>query len=334
MAVLSFSVQAADSRRIKNRLKLKFLLHYLIAKSLQVPCDFPLIKYMYVKMPGKRVLPFISACKTGFSASMTVEAAICLPMFLMFSAALMEPVKWLNRQRQIQTVLECCCEDMSQYYYGRKGDGSENEGEASEVLSETAAKLWIRGRLREYKDDVVIRNAEFENTQGDILVEAEYRETIPFFPAGKQGMIMHAASRRRIWKGIDGKLRGSSGSLREEENDGRIVYVGAGMGRYHLFRDCHYISNQYRSAYFEELSSMRNQDGRRYTACGKCGKREMEGGVVYITPSGEHFHTDKSCPAMISYVRSMPQREAEYLGLCSYCARRQGKEEKDGGVYE
>ena len=33
----------------------------------------------------------------------------------------------------------------------------------------------------------------------------------------------------------------------DRDSDEEIVYVGAGMGRYHLFRDCHYISNEYQS---------------------------------------------------------------------------------------
>lgn len=323
MAVLSFSVRAADCSIVKNIIKLKFLLHDLIAKSLQVPCNFPLTRFKFSIAPGKRVLPFISSAHDKLSASMSVEAAVCLPVFLLFSAALLEPVRWLDRQRQIQTALECCCEDMSQYFY--ESSGSEADEEGAKVLSEAAAELWIRGKLRGYTDNISVRNAELENAAGDILVEAEYRETVPFFSAGRQGTTMHVASRRRIWKGIDGKLRERSGNVLGKEDDDEIVFVGAGMGRYHLFRDCHYISNQYQSVSMEELSSVRSQDGSRYTPCSRCKDQETEDGVFYITPSGEHFHTDQDCSSMLSYVRSMPKREAEYLGLCSYCARRQEK---------
>lgn len=74
----------------------------------------------------------------------------------------------------------------------------------------------------------------------------EYTERIPFFPVYRQGITMKAASRRRGWIGLEGKLTESGEHTTEAgEGNGHAVYVGAGMGRYHLYRDCHYISNAY-----------------------------------------------------------------------------------------
>ena len=94
---------------------LKSKLHYQCAMSLQVPCILPLINIVFIL--GKRVLPFISGHSRRVSASMTVEAALCLPLWLFFAAALMEPVRWLDRQRQVQTALECFSEELSQAVY-------------------------------------------------------------------------------------------------------------------------------------------------------------------------------------------------------------------------
>ena len=58
---------------------LKSKLHYQCAMSLQVPCILPLINIVFIL--GKRVLPFISGHSRRVSASMTVEAALCLPLW-------------------------------------------------------------------------------------------------------------------------------------------------------------------------------------------------------------------------------------------------------------
>ena len=96
----------------------------------------------------------------------------------------------------------------------------------------------------------------------------------------------------------------------DRDSDEEIVYVGAGMGRYHLFRDCHYISNEYQS-----VTQMEAEKGGSY------GKKRPPCAVC----AGEHYHFDKNCASMISYVREMPRGEAEHMGLCSYCARKKGE---------
>lgn len=328
--MLSFSGVQSESKE-----KLKFQLHYLTTKSLQVPCKFPLNKLKKTALSGKRVLPFTSLrvntflkvfstlrrflCKR-YEAGMTVEASVCLPLFLMFSAALMEPMKWLDRQRQIQTELEVFGEKMSCYAELKEGENVLEEFPASGFISDAAAGIWIMGKLKPHKDDIGLKNVEIGNKKGDILLEAVYEERIPFFPGIRQTVRMHAACRRRIWNGIDGKLRGSMEDTYGELED--MVYVGEGMGRYHLYRDCHYIFNQYQTVPVKELSRKRNKDGKRYKACARCAKGGAAGENVYVTPRGDHFHTDKDCAAMTSYVRTVPLKEVQNIGLCSYCERR------------
>lgn len=83
---------------------------------------------------------------------------------------------------------------------------------------------------------------------------------------------MKAASRRRGWIGLEGKLTESGEHTTEAgEGNGHAVYVGAGMGRYHLYRDCHYISNAYEAVSLNQAEKMTNQFGERYRPCSRCG---------------------------------------------------------------
>lgn len=321
---------------------LKILMQKQIAKSLQVPCIFPHKDYGNLSFPEKRALPFTSAKAERISASMTIEAALCLPLFLFFAAALMEPMRWLDRQRKVQTVTERLCEDLSQYVYinelgeavfhGWNGDIMNGEKDASDnredrnyqgLLSDTAAGLWLKGKAAEYADDVVVKKSNVSDESGNVWFEIVYREQIPFFQIKPDGISMHAAAKRRSWIGIDGKLRAKGKNGGETGNsEETIVYVGAGMGRYHLYRNCHYISNQYQTIPFSQAEQMRNTAGGRYTACARCAKAGKSESYVYITEAGEHYHYSKSCSAMTAYVRSMTLKEAGHLGICSYCARK------------
>lgn len=316
-----------------NKKFLKIQLIYLIADSLQVPCKFPLNYEKNALFREKRVLPFTSFWKARVSAGMTVEAALCLPLFLFFAAALMEPMRWLDRQRKAQAVMEHFSGELGQYVYMKEtGEGSQGNADEdldegknenySELVSDAAAGLWLSGRLRDCADGAVIKLARVPDSSGDVRFEAEYREKIPFFKIGNGGVRMHAASRRRSWIGLDGKLKGKNGGNGETLTEGEMVYVGASRGKYHLYRDCHYISNEYETVSLNEAEHRRNSSGERYKACSRCARGGSSGKTVYITYAGEHYHFSKSCSAMASYVQSVPLSEVEHLGVCSYCARK------------
>lgn len=325
----SFSVKFYNS--------LKQIQSMNVTKSLQVPGNFPL--YMYrLSMPGKRVLPFASP-RAVCEASLTVEAALSLSLFLLMAAALIQPMVWLDRQRKVQTVTEALCGDLSQYAYIEKflkGEeevleelekGEEKDSGAGGAFGEAAAGLWLLGKIQEAAGEVhslKIQKAQVPDEKGMICFELEYRERIPFFSLSGRGITMTAAARRRAWIGLNGKLGRALGDQWEEEED-IIVYVGAGMGRYHWYRDCHYISNQYESVSAGQISALRNASGRKYKACSSCAAGGKAEGKVYITPQGEHYHTTADCRAMAAYVQAVPLREVEYLGACSYCSRKRGE---------
>jgi len=316
---------------------LKFRLRCKNAKSLQVPCSNPLTRYKERCMPEKGVLPFISLKKKA-SASITVEAAVCLPLFVFFSLALLMPMEWLNQQRQIQTAMESLGESWSQYLYVLEKRENQEQGANQEeweykeeqeykvLISDMAAGLLLKGKLSRYAENVTIKRAEVPDESGHIYIEAEFRENIPLFATPSSGVLMKAAVKRRSWIGLNGKLKKKRTGAGSEDYENSIVYVGASMGRYHWYRDCHYLSNQYESVSFEQIINRRNSFGSKYTACARCAQNTDLTETVYVTEGGVHYHLDKQCTAMVSYVRSLPLDEVRHLGACSYCERRKGSE--------
>ena len=277
---------------------------------------------VHVPLLAGRVHP----CTSSLPASMTVEAALVLPLTLFFFLALLQPVTWFDRQRKVQTAMERIGEEISQY--GILAESVETgDSELPAFCTDAAAALWIRGRAGQYADHVTVKKADVYGENGEIEFVTEYQEAIPFFEAvlGKQTETV--AVKRRSWIGIHGKLKGD-GAYQDGDGDERtdMVYVGAGMGRYHLFRDCHYISNEYMTVTRSEAENG-SVPGEKRTPCAICGKKGDGSENVYITMAGEHYHYDKNCRSMMSYVREVPKSEAEHLGLCSYCARKKGETE-------
>lgn len=353
---------------------LQFYIHQNRIRCLSKYLNAPLYQN---KITGKRVLPFASLWVKGrkldafpagksFSyaegrfvpASVTIEAALCLPLFLFFFMAVLEPIWWLDRQRKIQTTAEAWSEKLCQYSYlasretedakrnesagnkrlseasggdSFKADGKEAENPVNEeiqnaavFLSEAAASLWLMGEAGQYADQLRIENAEVPDETGNIIFQLEYEEQIPFFPEAFQKVTMNVGVKKRAWIGLDGKLRAGStetGDMAEEDREEPMVYVGSGMGRYHLSRDCHYLSNQYEAVSEEQAKEMRNGTGQKLSPCASCSPSSAGNGIVYVTPSGRHYHYKKSCSAMVSYVRRVPLKEVSHLGVCSYCGK-------------
>lgn len=288
---------------------------YFDTKSLQVPCNPQCHEFDLSISVKKRVLSFISVKK--IAGSMTIEAALVLPLFLFFVLALLAPVQWLDTQRKVQMTTEYFCEKLSQYAYINEvwgEDASEDIlGMDIEEFSGAASELLLKGKAEKFTDHAKIKTANVPDQNHDICFELEFVKEIPYFSSIVPEVTVCAAAKRRCWTGIDGKLKADIREENEDIND-RIVYVGAAMGRYHLKRDCHYISNEYESTEVSEAKK------RGLTPCSVCAKDCKDSDTVYITPNGEHYHKTKNCRSMAAYVREVRLSEVEYLGACSYCS--------------
>ncbi len=328
MAVLSFWVSMALNAWRKCGCSV------IITKSLQVPCSPLFFNFYQTHLTGKRVPPWIP--RRRCPASMTVEAALVLPLFLFAALALLAPMRWMDTQRKVQTELEAIGRQVSQYGYVLDAVQEEDRGQLETkewegILrgGDPALRLLIRGRTEAYVDAVVVRRAEVRGADEICQIEVCWREPIPYFPEMTGGVEMYAGIQRRNWVGWNGKLtehRSGVGSSDDEEAM-KMVYIGATMGRYHTQRECHYISNAYQQVSFGELLWRRNQEGKRFRACSNCvGAKEDQidsEDTVYITQSGRHYHRKEDCGSMASYVRMVPLREVVHLGQCSYCARKE-----------
>ena len=180
-----------------------------VTKSLQVPCS-PLLYISKSYLSGKRVLPFIShGGRKRLEGSITVEAAFVLPLFVFFGLAILAPMEWLDKQRQMQTMAERLGEHLSQQAY----------------------------------------SADLLDDQGNIQLELMYQEQIPFIFEQISGVTMHVAVKRRGWIGLDGKLTtamGADGQINQEMVF--VTPEGSRYHRYrdcyHLTNVCKAVSRQ------------------------------------------------------------------------------------------
>ena len=280
-----------------------------------------------------------------FNASLTVEAALVLPLFLFAMYLLILPLRMMDTAREMQQVCESVCQDTVQALYlkslTRKDSRGDNRVPETETDADTGKEKESRGSRmsgaltgnavgmaaaamagRQAGDGYVIHLRSLRSSVlGDgetVRVTLDYDYRLPFSVFGLGSIRQSVTASRRAWTGrTEGGLTSSgSGGTQEEE----MVYVGKNSTRYHSSASCHYLSNDLTAVSYASLSGERNSGGKKYHPCSRCAKG-VTGGTVYIMPSGTSFHTSESCSAIRSYGRAVPKSDVAHLGPCSYCCR-------------
>lgn len=270
------------------------------------------------------------------SASMTLEAALALTLFVFASVSLILPMKIMTTQRRIQAGLESAGEDLCQYGYladaiFRRAEESipgadESDLEFGKQILETAAVIAYGKNIAMSKADTdqiqevsMIRSSVTENGSiVDLVMDYEIR--MPFPVLGLKSIPSTARSRRRVWTGKSGITSSREGEAAEEDP---VVYVGKAGTRYHISRDCHYLSSKLTAVPFEVVGDKRNTSGGKYYPCAVCGAGASAGSTVYLASSGSSYHTTRGCRSLIAYVRAVHLSEVKHLGACSYCGNGQ-----------
>ena len=290
--------------------------------------------------PGTRLL----------AASLTVEAALVLPLFLFAMYLLILPLRMMDTAREMQQICESVCQDTVQLLYLKSltkkdgpdagGDeGTDGSGRSGEVrpadVEETVTDLRLEGALTgnavgmaaaaqaraKVKDGYVVHLLSLRSSiLGDgetVRLTLDYDYRLPFSVFGLGSIHQSVTAVRRAWTGrTEGGLMPASGESGTEDSE--TVYVGKNSTRYHSSPSCHYLSNDLTAVSYESVSGERNSSGSKYHPCSRCAKG-VTGGTVYISPSGTSFHTTESCSAITAYGRPVPKSEVAHLGPCSYC---------------
>ncbi len=265
-------------------------------------------------------------------ASMTLEAALGLTLFIFASVCLILPMKMMDTERKVQAALEQVGEDFSRYAYvkdaAEKGELFALTGvgdfakEFCRHLTGSAAAMYAEVQVASHVDTSLMEHVSMARSQvltdGEMIeLVLDYEIRLPFPVLGLPALKRTAQCRRRAWIGRAGKDYDGAGGAQEDADT--IVYLGRGSTRYHRRRDCHYLSNKLTAVALDKVSGLRSKSGKIYHACVACGSRAS--GIVYIMDDGESYHSDPDCVSIIAYVRTAKLSEVAHLGACSYCSQ-------------
>ena len=260
---------------------------------------------------------------SGFEqGSMTVEAAVIIPLLLFLVLNLTSVIEMLRLHSRLEMALWKYGKVMAVGSHMLEMDEETDEisETATTLLTDAAVYLAVTNELgEEYLENSpltygkaglsFLRSSYME--EDGIDIHLAYRVSPEFALPGFRSFWMVNRYYARAWTGY---------CVAGDEVVAEYVYVTEYGTVYHESLQCSHLKRTIEMVGIDEVRVKRNDLGERYRICELCG---LDGRTeaVYITPDGECYHALISCTALKRTLRVMEKEEAEAdYQPCSRCA--------------
>lgn len=261
-----------------------------------------------MKKPSLLILLFRSV-----RAGMTVEAAIVLPLCLIFLMNLGCAVEMIRLHNNLQLALWDTGSRLSLY-------GCEQGGN---TLASVVSGFYVRNRVvdyvgEEYLDDspLVGGSSGLRLWESDMLKQGDELDITLTYAVGPmislvsfRGFRMANRYTVHLWNGYE---------IPEKTEEDEVVFVAENGQVCHKDRNCTYLQLSVYGISKESIETERNQWGSRYNACDKCAKGQRPD-TLYVTEEGTRFHYRVDCPGLKRTVYSLKAKETADYPYCSRC---------------
>ena len=290
-------------------------------------------------------------CGRYVRASMTLEAAIVVPLFIFFIMNILFVMEMVRLQSGLQAALQQTGEQICELaYYTRFGVGSGENGEgdggglpaeaggaeglgSGDALSFALSEAYVRSRVVSYLGKSYLGSTCLKGGAGglsfagcrimtegdrvDLIVNYRIRPFVRVLAPAQFPMQARFSGHAWVgWTEGSGCGAGSTGS-----SAGEKVYVTKYGSVYHDDPDCIYLNPQVRSVPGSEVDNCRSGDGSKYYPCEYC--HPDRNGTVYITKEGNRYHSNTQCGAIRRTIRQVDSETAQNnLPPCPKCGNK------------
>lgn len=266
--------------------------------------DTLFLKYIYKPRHTGR-----ASASTRKKGSITVEAAMAVPIFFFATLALIFLLELLAVQTSVRSGLQEA---------GKKLAVQAVEIPAvipskleSDVVNSIGAERLERSIVDGGSAGIDCNGSYLSPYTGIGEIQASYQIRIPV-PGFSIAQIPYKETMRiKAWTGYE------AGGFGEE--DDQIVYVTDTGVVYHKDPHCTHLDLSIHTTSSTELESLRNENGGKYHACEKCVRGSASGGNVYITDQGDRYHNSLTCSGLKRTVYTARISEVPGKRACSKC---------------
>ncbi len=253
-----------------------------------------------------------------FNASLTLETAIVLPLFLCAILTILSIALVFLTEIKVQDALMQTAEELS-WSVSVFTDDSAKQKDSLKKYASARMLLCLKDSVVSHP---VISNgalgidyskSTYLEQKEEIHLVAEYDAVLPIALFGKRTYGIRQEAVTRAWVG--------NRTNEEYSSDTQYVYITKYGTVYHLTKDCRYLTREIQSVRSTDLVSIRNAKGGIYKSCQQCAKDILveKQIILYITLYGERYHTDKNCSTLKRYIQKIKKENVGNKNCCSVC---------------
>lgn len=247
--------------------------------------------------------------KRGKTGSITVEAAMAVPLFFLAVVCLMYLMEIMAVQTAMRSGLQYAGKKAAEEaYMVRMVIPSRLE---QDVVQAIGADRLERSIVVGGSSGVQCDGSRISSRTGigELVVTYKVRLPIPLF--GVPPLTYQEKMRIKAWVGYE---KPGLGMDRDE-----TVYITETGVVYHKDYHCTYLDLSIHMVPPDQISGLRNKSGGKYYPCEHCMR--YGGAGVYITDTGSRYHNSTSCSGLKRTVYAVSLSEVIGKGACSKCGQ-------------
>lgn len=261
-------------------------------------------------------------------ASMTVEAALILPLFLFLMLSVLSFLEIIRLQSGMTMALRETGTPMAVYGYAYDKMQTNRDVDLSGIIGDIGFSYGYAGnRVKQYLGNEYLTNSPLLDQWGGIqylgskiMGEDDIIDLVAWYQvqpdinvAGIPPIRLFSRFYGRAWTGYD--LKEGAGT----QKDGEInVYITPDGTVYHLSRNCSHLRRVILAVRAEDLLGMRNENGGKYRFCIVCGIGK-NAKRYFVTRQGDCYHSSIKCPGLKRTIKVIPLSQAGGRSSCSRC---------------
>lgn len=251
----------------------------------------------------------------GKRGSMTVEAALVFPIFLLVVTAFVYLLFLTQLKTEVGRALTDSGKELSQaavYSEQAGGMGStaavilHSRRQVQKYLDGKAAAVIVKGG----RESISVLGSSWEEETSLIKVRASYQVVLPPGILWFEPLKIVQEKTVRGWTGFEKRESGRDGEGEE------IVYVTDYGTVYHRDIGCRYLKLSIQHCDRGEIDGLRNESGGKYYPCERCWKDGAD--ILFYTEDGTRYHQSLNCSSLIRGIRTILLSETT-LPPCSVC---------------
>lgn len=238
--------------------------------------------------------------------SLTLEAALVLPLFLFAVATILSLFLLMQTQYVVGNSLAQAVSDTA-LMRNRTPKQVKTLTQAAFYKNLAVQKCplsMIKGGAAGFS----WKNTNVDNAYIDACVTYDIKLPLNFF--GKGAMRVADECRVHRWTGRQKEGAG--------EGEGEWVFVTPTQSVYHGSRNCSHLKLSIKTVSTAAIK----KGSASYAPCGHCAKGRKKGGVVYVTAQGGRYHCRIDCSGLKRTVYMVKKSQVKGKGPCSRCGGR------------